>query len=207
MTIPEPPFDWRTISRDWQAHDPPPALAALQPRLQRETRRLAAATALDIVAFVTTTALIVTVTLARPTTAVIVAAVAVIALGAWITVFSIMNRRGTWRAETATPAGQIALLRRRARATMRATRFARATVLAQTVAVVSYVTASVRAREATVLPMLIAVLLAGAVSAAYLKFASRQETQAKALLEEATELERLLLDDGEPADEVTMDVM
>jgi len=207
MTIPEPPFDWRTISRDWQAHDPPPALAALQPRLQRETRRLAAATALDIVAFVTTTALIVTVTLARPTTAVIVAAVAVIALGAWITVFSIMNRRGTWRAETATPTGQIALLRRRARATMRATRFARATAVVQTVAVVSYVTASVRAREATVLPMLIAALLASALSAAYLKFASRQATQAKALLEEATALERLLLDDGEPADEVTMDVM
>lgn len=202
-----PPFDWRTISRDWQAHDPPPTLVALQPRLRRETRRLAITTALDLAAFVVTTVLIVAVTLARPTGLVIATAAVVIALNLWIATFSILNRRGSWRATTATPLGHVALLRERGRATMRATRFARGAAVAQGIAVVGYVMVNVSNRAAPVLPVALAATLAVVLVMAYLAFARRQEVAAQAMLREADDLDALLRDDEAPPRGGTDDAM
>ncbi len=189
------PLDWRTISRDWQAQEPPPALRELQPRLAADTRRLALATSADLVAFVVAAVLIVTFTMQRPTAGVMAAAGIVLAVNAWITAFSIGNRRGSWRAATATAEGYVTLLRARGRAALRAARVARGAAIVQALVVVGYVAVSVNGRPAPARPVVVAALFATAMVAGYLLFAQRQAANARAVLEECDELETLLRDE------------
>lgn len=188
----ERPLDWQKVSRDWHAQAPGPALSVLQARLRRDAWRLRLSAAGDLVVWVAATLLILAVTVARPSRGVLAAAVVLLSMNVVIAVFAVRNRRGLWRSQAATPAGSLALMRARARAAIRAWRFASGAAVAQALAVVAYVGASVRDLEAPLRALILAVGLAGALVAAYFAAARRQTAAARHALGEADAIERLL---------------
>lgn len=121
--------EWGHLTDEWQAPMTPPDLRVIAARVRRRTRWMRALLALEVV--LTLAALVLLGSAARHATTwdawAVIGGLLVFSVATWV--FTLVNRRGTWRTVGHTLADYQALETRRHQRFLRATRFVQAMAL------------------------------------------------------------------------------
>lgn len=186
--------EWREYETLWRDAGPAPRVTEfVARRVRRNVRVLWALTGGEL-ALIAAAGAILWPTLrdaASVAETALAAALGLLAIG--ITSFAAWNRRGSWRADAATPAAYLAWLERRGRARLRTARFVRAVSGLQGALVVALVAVRSRGRPAPADGATIAALvLATAVVVVFLGWAAWTARRARHDLAVTDEARRLL---------------